>query len=64
MPGEDGKFEIVDVCKYCNKHDKYFKEPAVMQNHIKKKCKMLTNCKYCNDLVEAKELKSHLLYHC
>ena len=52
------------MCKYCGKQDKYFKEPAVIQNHIKNKCKSLTNCKYCNDLIEVKELKSHWLYHC
>ena len=34
-PGPDGKYEIVDICKYCEKHDEYFKEPSVIQNHIK-----------------------------
>jgi len=64
VPGADGKFPIIDVCPYCQKHDPYFKEPAVIQNHIKNKCKMLTNCVYCKELVEAPELKDHWLRHC
>lgn len=63
-PGPDGKFAIVDMCRYCGKQDPFFKEPAVMQNHIKNKCKMTTNCTYCHDLIEASELKDHLLNHC
>ena len=63
-PGPDGKYEIVDICKYCEKHDEYFKEPSVIQNHIKNKCKMLTNCKFCRELVEVVELKEHWLFHC
>jgi hypothetical protein len=64
QPGPDGKFPIVDVCPYCQKEDKYFKEPSVIQNHIKNKCLVLTNCKHCLDLVEASELKEHYLNHC
>jgi hypothetical protein len=43
-PAKDGKYLIVDICKYCGKQDKFFKEDAVMKNHIKNKCKMITAC--------------------
>ena len=63
-PNPDGKYEIVEVCKYCDKQDPYFKEVPIIHNHVKNRCKMLTNCKYCHDLVEAPELKDHYLNHC
>ena len=59
-----GKHKIIDRCKYCGKEDEFFKTPAVMENHIKNLCKMTTKCQFCNDLVEAKELKDHWLNHC
>lgn len=46
-PGPDGKYDIVDACRYCEKQDEYFKEPAVMQNHIKNRCKLIAECPYC-----------------
>lgn len=63
-PGPDGKYEIVDTCQYCNKQDNLFKERAIFENHVKNRCKMIVNCQYCHDLVEAPEFKDHRLHHC
>mmetsp|Transcript_12812 Transcript_12812/g.21684 ORF Transcript_12812/g.21684 Transcript_12812/m.21684 type:complete len:296 (+) Transcript_12812:1555-2442(+) len=63
-PAADGKYKIVDVCRYCGKQDEFFKEEAVMRNHIKNKCKMISKCPHCSDLIEASEMKEHWLKHC
>jgi hypothetical protein len=63
-PDEDGRYEIVETCKYCGKIDPYFREPAIMRNHIKNKCKGLLSCEKCQDRVRKDEIKAHLLYHC
>ena len=44
---EEGRYEIVETCKYCGKIDPYFREAAIMRNHIKNKCKGLLSCEKC-----------------
>lgn len=54
--------KVWDHCDYCTKKD--FKKEADFDDHLATKCKALTSCFACKEIVQGIELKTHWKSEC
>lgn len=51
-------------CQFCGRGDPTFANSETMDLHFWKDCPMLTECAYCNQVIEIETLNQHLLREC
>jgi centrosomal protein CEP104 len=64
-PAEDsvGEFSLQGFCQFCGVEDATFTEEK-LDLHYWQDCRMLTNCKQCEQVIEIPTLNEHLLEEC
>ena len=51
-------------CQFCRRKDAEFDREEIMDLHYWKDCAYLTNCKYCDSVIEIPQLRTHWLQEC
>ena len=52
------------ICPYCEEANPDFGREALLKRHMKEACPCLTNCDYCDKVLEVSMLNEHQLERC
>lgn len=60
----EGEPAAEDQCQFCLKQHPDFVDEKILFDHYCHECPMLTNCQYCDQMIEKTELDRHLEEEC
>jgi centrosomal protein CEP104 len=63
-PATSQSQQKLNKCQFCDESNPAFAEGEAMDLHFWKDCPMLTECQYCNQVIEIETLNQHLLHEC
>merc|ERR1712129_35997 len=62
-PDDDNAHTPEFTCDFCGRHDPNF-TPEVLDTHFWRECLMLTECEFCEQVIEISTLREHLRDEC